>query len=329
MCCIFFSIAVNTAELYDPATGQFTPTGALHLVSGSHTATLLPDGKVLVVGTSSEGELYDPATETFTDTSESPGVELQTATRLSDGTVLLTGGLEDTFTYSAQAHTYDSATGGFASAGNMATASAFHTATLLNTNEVLIVGGEGAYGGLTLARAETYDPTTREFAAAPDLAVARQRHSATRTNDGTVLIVGGFVSEDYLMLGSAELFNPATASFSGAGALGIARFGHTATLLTDGTILIIGGNSETADPLPSAELYAPPLPAPASLQIIPASATLHLGDARQLVAVDELGGQRFDAMWSVSDTNLATITPYSSPTLTARAYGNGDRHGND
>lgn len=78
-------------------------------------------------------------------------------------------------------------------------------------------------------------------------------------------------------------------------------------------MLVVGGNTENA----VAELYEPGLPAPVSLQIIPASASMLTGDTKQFSVVDDLGQQRSDALWTVSDTSVATIPSDSSPTITA------------
>ena len=92
------------AELYDPSTGTFTAIGNMTTPRYMHTATLLPNGKVLIAGgrqssdpasppTLSSAELYDPATGTFNATHDMTAARwLPTATLLNTGQVLFAGG---------------------------------------------------------------------------------------------------------------------------------------------------------------------------------------------------------------------------------------------
>src|SRR4030095_5318026 len=84
---------LKTAEIYDPATAQFTHVAHLMTIARQqHTATLLNDGRVLIVG-GKQADIFDPSTQVFTQTPNSPtNRSSHAAVLLSDGTVLITGG---------------------------------------------------------------------------------------------------------------------------------------------------------------------------------------------------------------------------------------------
>jgi hypothetical protein len=136
-----------------------------------------------------------------------------------------------------------------------------HTATLLSTGEVLIVGGENDAGQI-LASAELYNATTGTFTATGSMNDSREFHAAALLASGQVLITGGLNSGG-AVVSTAELYDPATGKFTlttnpppGTNMV-VPRESHSATTLTSGQVLIAGGRDDKGAILSSAELYNP------------------------------------------------------------------------
>jgi hypothetical protein len=180
---------------------------------GLFTATLLPNGKVLVAGgfklnhgELSSAELYDPATGkwTYTGSLVEPR-ELHTATLLPNGQVLVTGGYNLPNGSLASAELYNPVRGTWTATGSMTVVRFSHTATLLPDGKVLAAGGYGEGGvGDILASAELYDPVTGTFTRTGDMNDARAVYTATLLTTGDVLVAGGYPGP----LASAELYDP-------------------------------------------------------------------------------------------------------------------------
>jgi len=236
------------AEEEPPATGTFGPAGSPAETRVGNTATLLPDGRVLVVGGMGRddvlalAEVWDPATGTF-DAAGSLVVARygHTASSLPDGRVLVVGG-QAWGASLASAEVWDPGTGSFRSTGSLVVARFGHTATTLPDGRVLVVGGDEDGG----ESAEVWDPATGEFVPTGDLSQGRGLHSATLLPDGRVLVVGGQESGSLDEIAVAEIWDPATGEFGPAGSLADARFYHTATALPDGRVLVVGGFGEDA-----------------------------------------------------------------------------------
>lgn len=223
-----------------------------------HTATLLKDGKVLLVGgypSTPASELYDPETGQWVQPGQMNVVRNHhTATLLQDGRVLVAGGFWSGGVQKA-AEIYNPATGMWTSTGSLNLARSWHTATLLPNGQVLVVGGLTNLG--ITPGAELYDPATGLWTLVTSPEVNRAAHTATLLPNGKVLIVGGVVnSTGSNLAASAELYDPASQVWTSAGEILTERFGHSAVLLQNGNVLIMGGERNT-QPLSSAEIYDP------------------------------------------------------------------------
>lgn len=191
------------ANLYDPASNSWGAAAPMGTPRGLHTATLLPNGKVLVAGgADASPELYDPVSNTWTATARSPvKFWMASATLLPNGKVLFVPELAYFFDgVERNASLYDPATDSWTLAGTVATDRAFHTATLLSNGTVLVVGGGrySAASGFTSGSdiAELYDPATNAWSpSSPMVLGARSKHTATLLRNGSVLVVGGHAAD--------------------------------------------------------------------------------------------------------------------------------------
>jgi len=260
-----------SAEVYNPKTGMFVATRTMSNPRCDHTATLLPNGEVLVAGGSddsgnplSSAELYDPGTGTFTLLSSMATPRARhTATLLGTGKVLLAGGNAGTgssFTVFNTAELFDPGTSIFTTTGNMTAARGEHTATVLQDGRVLLTGGYDNNPANGQVSAEIYDPASGQFTATGSMATPRAFHTTTLLQNGKVLVTGAL---NLVITGGekAELFDPTNGTFSPTGNMNVVRFFPAATPLANGQVLITGGlsagggifvNSDR-----SAELYDP------------------------------------------------------------------------
>jgi hypothetical protein len=238
-----------------PSNGALVPAPAMSAPRAAHTATALPDGRVLVAGgfvekgAATGAEVHEPDSGGFSPLP--PMVTTRhshTATLLADGRVLIAGGYGEGTTALATAEIFDPATNSFAPTGSLLGARADHIAVLLENGKVLIAGGLGP-GWEFLDSAELYDPATGRVSPTGRMTVPRESHTAVRLLDGRVLIAGGHRGRgaDITLHASAEISDPASGAFSRVGDMRVRRHKHDAVLLPDGGVLITGGSDERDD----------------------------------------------------------------------------------
>src|ERR1051325_9218064 len=231
-----FDLLLSGNKAWAASSKQVQPTGPMQVPRQGHTATLLPDGRVLIVGGMATNvlldsiEFYDPATQTF------------------------------------------SIAGDPAAPSTLATARVGHTATLVtladNTHRVIIAGGVVADGSsaydktpskrvkiaggsvtrvVKSASIEIFDPATGTIVGADNLTAARSMHTATVLNDGRIFFAGGNADA------TAEIINPNNAAQSVAGIQLLAvRYGHTAIIGPDQNVYLVGGDDAN-----TVEKYSP------------------------------------------------------------------------
>jgi hypothetical protein len=211
-----------SAEVFNPATGAFTPVADMSVARVRAAAAPLPDGRVLVAGGNdgstrlASAEVFSPTNGTFTPVGDLGTDRARAAAApLPDGRVLVVGGTRDAPLQTAEV--FNPATNAFSSAGlgSLGTARRAPAAATLPDGRVLVVGGSNDDGGGEnyLASAEVFNPATNSFTSAGigAMGAARTGAVAAPLPDGRVLVAGGY--DGSTRFSSAEIF-AATNAFS-------------------------------------------------------------------------------------------------------------------
>jgi len=264
------SSTLNSAEVYNPASGSFSATGSMSQARAEFGATILADGTVLVAGgctkydlngctsVTTKVEIYNPASGTWKATGALRAARhAMTATLLPSGKVLVAGGATAASDALNSSEIYNPATKVWTLGAKMVTARSDYASILLGTGKVLFAGGENI-NGVSISKAELYNPSGGTFTATGSMAASRVEHTAVLLANGNVLVSGGNKQtiNGQTPLASAELYNPASGTWSATGSLSHARAGHTSTVLHSGKVIDAGG-SNAIDELSSVEIYTP------------------------------------------------------------------------
>ncbi|HZE84565.1 MAG TPA: kelch repeat-containing protein [Puia sp.] len=260
------ALAIDPVTRADPSGRRLLQVENLHELRAAHSATLLPDGRVLIAAGfrkgpdtysqlySSTAELYDPAKRTFTYTGSLHIARCgQTATLLAGGKeVLITGGNNDQERLPS-AELYDVRTGQWTRLPDMLAGREGHRAILLKNGKVLIIGGTHD----PELSVELFDPATRKFEKTGPSPYDLNSMSAIGLADGRILLAGGLQGKQPTQ--SALICDPATSQFTKVGNMNSVRYKCGEILLADGKVMIIGGsdNRDWKGKYSSTEIFDP------------------------------------------------------------------------
>lgn len=243
------SSTLASAELFDPATGRFSPIGNMTEPRSTHLTILLPDSRILLAGgwtgrhVTGSAEVFDPTTGRFAAAGQMTAPRMGAmAAPLGRGRTLIAGGQDRPRSLVASAEIYDAATGRFTSTGPMTEPRSAAAAVTLPNGQVLVTGGNRSRGEV-LQTAELYEPATGRFRPTGRMMVPRHKHAAVLLADGRVLIIGGSDQRDGQgRYTTTEFYDPATERFTAGPRMHAARYKivDAVVALPDGTVLVAG-----------------------------------------------------------------------------------------
>ena len=261
----FRRASVVNGEILPLGSTEWATTSRFNWERTFHTASLLPDGRVLVAGGTgrivlkegeeeplfrgnkdlNSAEIYDPKTDEWENAPDMAyKKQLAQAITLEDGRVMIIGGRSGVSTLSS-VEAYDPEENSWTELESMTQSRMSHSAVKLIDNRILVTGGmESVTMGDTLSSSEIYDPLKNSWLKVADLTRARLGHRSTLLPDGRILVTGGTTVVEGDLLGpetTAEIYDPILNKWSLIATDLVARKDHSAVLIPGGKVILIGG----------------------------------------------------------------------------------------
>ncbi len=284
----YFTKILDSAEVYDPATGAWTTLPTMSNFRAAHSANLLPDGRVLITGGTKgnsaheltnvldllgtslkDSQIFDPATNSWSSGPNLPEPKAgHGAITLADDRILISGGITHVTIFgipipdfSSQASIYDPATNSFSSAGGIGTKRALFAETLLPDGRVAILAGAGGdiFNVGPIRQCNVYDPTTNSASGLSNLPGGRAFGHSVSLGNGMVMFMGGASGDliDPIPESDVYMIDAYANNLVTGPSMSAARGGNICELMEDGTVYVGGGESNTGISTDTTESYTP------------------------------------------------------------------------
>lgn len=266
----------TSAEIYDPATATWTFTsGPMRVARAGHTATLLADHRVLVVGGTdqrhaggdgaclAEVEIYDPVADTWTQAEPMKDPRCgHVAVATIDGRVLVAGGyLPGLRELYWTGETYDPVDGRWRTTDGVPGKRAASAALRLPNGDALVAGGiVCCVNGYANLRSTTiYDAATRRWYSGNPMLLTRSETTLVQLDATTLMIAGGNTAtqgdNSWRSVANVETYDLASRTWREIAPMGEARQSHETLLLPSGRVAVFGGLNSSGDWFDSVETY--------------------------------------------------------------------------
>ena len=257
-------IAHASADLFDPWSGKWRTAAAMRQPRSDHGATLLRDGRVLIVGghdgprTLRSVEIYDPATNLWSAAAPLPLARWTfSIATLLDGRVLVAGGFMDPGNATDTSLYYDPLNDTWTTGPYLSIERANHSTVQLANGDLLLVGGQRVAAG----SAERYDWRSGEFVYAGTLNQPRMVGQSAQADDGSVVLIGGILRpgtvDGFIPNAFVERWDPRTNLWTDIASAPTARAGAVIVAVA-GHICVLGGSERDDEPLATAECLRSP-----------------------------------------------------------------------